>query len=140
MMFLYSARGSALCSSNYSLKKCTFLCSGMKLLSMFLASNLLPKMVMMPKVAGTLRQRYAECKATMKVYKRPLPKMALYGYGMSTTSNVMYSVRGFLGVPKDTGSVMAPTGSILFLPKPLRGFDSSLSCFRPKPILSMVAR
>jgi hypothetical protein len=29
-----------------------------------------------------------------KVFKRPLPKMALYGYGMSTTSNVMYSVRG----------------------------------------------
>jgi hypothetical protein len=140
MMFLYSARGFAPCWSNCSLKKCTFLCSGVKPLSMFLASCWLPKMVMTPKVAGTLRQRYAECKATMNVFKRPLPKMVLYGYGMSTTLNVMYSVRGFLGVSKDTGSVMAPTGSILFLPKPLRGFDGSLSCFRPKPILSMVAR
>jgi hypothetical protein len=55
-----------------------------------------------------------------KVFKRPLPKMALYGYGMSTTSNVMYSVRGGggLGVLKDTGSVMALIGSILFPPKP----------------------
>jgi hypothetical protein len=40
--------------------------------------------------------------------------MALYGYGMSTTSNVMYLVWGFLGVPKDTESVMAPIGSIVF--------------------------
>jgi hypothetical protein len=73
---------------------------------------------MSPKVTGTLRQRYAECKAALKVFKRPLLKMALYGYGISTTSNVMYLVQGFLGVPKDTGSVMAPTGLILFPPKP----------------------
>jgi hypothetical protein len=53
-----------------------------------------------------------------KVFKRPLLKIALYEYGMSTTSNVMYSVQGFLGVPMDTGSVMAPTGSILFSLKP----------------------
>jgi hypothetical protein len=53
---------------------------------------------------------YAKCKAASKVFKRPLSKMALYGYGMSTTSNVMYSVRGFLGVPKDTWNVIAPTG------------------------------
>jgi hypothetical protein len=44
-----------------------------------------------------LRQRYAKCKAALKVFRRPLPKMALYGYGMSTTSNVMYSVRGGFG-------------------------------------------
>jgi hypothetical protein len=49
------------------------------------------------KVIGTLRQRYAECNAASKVFKRPLLKMALYGYGMSTTSNVMYSVRGGFG-------------------------------------------
>jgi hypothetical protein len=70
----------------------------------------------------------------------PLPKMALYGYGMSTTSKVMYSMRGFLGVPKDIGSVMAPTGSILFPRMPQRGFDSSSSCFRSKPILSKVVK
>jgi hypothetical protein len=64
---------------------------------------------MTPKVTGTLRQRYAECKTALKVFKRPLPKMAFYRYGMSTMSNVMYLVRGFLGVSKDTGSVMAPT-------------------------------
>jgi hypothetical protein len=73
---------------------------------------------MIPNVAGTLRQRYAQCKAALKVFKRALPKMALYRYGMSTMSNVMYSVRGFLGVSKDIGSVIASTGSILFLLKP----------------------
>jgi hypothetical protein len=52
------------------------------------------------KVAGTLRQRYAKCKAASKVFRRPLPKIALYGYGMSTTSKVMYSVRGFFGSGK----------------------------------------
>jgi hypothetical protein len=36
-------------------------------------------------------------------------------------SNVMYSVQGFLGVPKDTGSVMALTGSIFFLVKAIEG-------------------
>jgi hypothetical protein len=69
---------------------------------------------MTPKVAGTLRHKYAECKVASNVFRSPLPKMALYGYAMSTTSEVMYSVCGFLGVPKDTGSVMVPTGSILF--------------------------
>jgi hypothetical protein len=66
--------------------------------------------------------------------------MVLYGYSMLPTSNVMYSVWGVLGVSKDTWSVMAPTGSILFPPKPYRGFDGSLSCFQSKPILSKVAR
>jgi hypothetical protein len=36
---------------------------------------------------------------------------------MSMTSKVMYSVRGFCGVPKEMGKVMTPTGSILFSPK-----------------------
>jgi hypothetical protein len=71
-------------------------------------------MDMMSKVTDTLRQRCDVCKAASKVFKRPLPKMALYGYGMSITSNMMYSVRGDLGLPKDTGSVMAPTCSIHF--------------------------
>jgi hypothetical protein len=97
-----------------SCKKCMFLCPSVKPFSMCLASCWLPKMDMTPKVTGILRQRYAECKAASKVLNRPLPKMALYGYGMSTISKVMYFVRGFLGVPKDTGSVMALIGSILF--------------------------
>jgi hypothetical protein len=67
-------------------------------------------------VTGTLRQRYAKCKAASNVFKRPLSKIALYGYDMSTTSNVMYSVRGFLGVPKDTWNVIALTSSIPFPP------------------------
>jgi hypothetical protein len=118
MVFLYSAGGSALCWFYCSHRKCSFLWPGVKPFLMFLASCWLPKMDMMPKVAGTLRQRYVECKATLKVFKRPLPKMALYGYGMLTTSNVMHLVQGFWGVLKDTGSVMAPTGSILFPLKP----------------------
>jgi hypothetical protein len=85
---------------------------------MFLPSCWLPKMDMTPKVAGTLRQRYAECKAASKIFKWPLSKMVLYGYGMSTTSNVMYLVRGVLGLLKDTGSVMAPIGLIHFPSKP----------------------
>jgi hypothetical protein len=75
-------------------------------------------MVMTPKVAGTLRHKYAECKAASNVFRSPLLKMVLYGYAMSTTSKVMYSMRAFLEVPKDTGSVMVPTSLILFLPKP----------------------
>jgi hypothetical protein len=85
---------------------------------MFLASYWLQKMDITPKVAGTLRQRYVECKVAPKVFRRPLPKIVLYRYGMSTTSKVMYSMRGFLGVPKDTGSVIVQTGLILFPPKP----------------------
>jgi hypothetical protein len=53
-----------------------------------------------------------------RVIRRSLSKMVLYGYAMSTTSKVIYSVRGFFGVPKDTGSVIVPTGSVLFPPKP----------------------
>jgi hypothetical protein len=37
---------------------------------------------------------------------------------MSTTSKVIYSMRDFFGVPKETGSVITPTGSILMPPKP----------------------
>jgi hypothetical protein len=72
---------------------------------------------MTSKVIGTLRPRYADCKAALKVFKRPLLKMALYRYGMSTTSKVKYLVPGFLGA-EGYRSVMAPTGSILFPPKP----------------------
>jgi hypothetical protein len=85
---------------------------------MFMASCWLPNTDISPKVAGILRQRYAECKTTSKVFRRPLPKRVLYGYVISTTLKVMYYVQGFLGVLKDTGSVIAPTGSILIPPKP----------------------
>jgi hypothetical protein len=85
---------------------------------MFLASYWLPKMDMTLKVANTLRQRYAKCRVALKMFRRPLPKMVFYGYVMSTTSKVMYSMRGFLGVSKDTGSVIVLIGSILFPPKP----------------------
>jgi hypothetical protein len=90
----------------------------MKPVSMILASCWLPKTKMTPKVASILRHRYAKCKAASKVFRRPLLKIALYGYVMLTTSKVMYSVRVFLGLLKDTGSVITPTGSILFPPKP----------------------
>jgi hypothetical protein len=83
----------------------------------------------MSKVAGTLRHQFPECKAASKVFNRPCPNMALYGYSMSMASKVMYSVRGFLGVPNKTGNVIAPTGLILLPPKPKRVFVSSLSCF-----------
>jgi hypothetical protein len=75
-------------------------------------------MVMTPKVTGILRHKYAECNTASNIFRRPLPKMASCGYVISTTSKVMYSVRGFLVIPKDTGSVMAPTDSILFPSKP----------------------
>jgi hypothetical protein len=81
---------------------------------MFLASYWLPKTNITPKVVGILRHRYAECKVVSKVFKRPLPKMVLYGYVMSTTLKVMYSVQRFLRVSNDTRSVIAQTGSILF--------------------------
>jgi hypothetical protein len=84
---------------------------------MFLASCWLPKMDITSKVAGTLRQRYAKCKADSKVFRRPLRKMVLYGYVMSTTSKVIYSVQGFLGVWKDTGIVIVLSGLIFFPPK-----------------------
>jgi hypothetical protein len=47
------------------------------------ASFWLPLTVVAPKVVGTLRQRYAECRAASKVFSRPHPNMALYGYSMS---------------------------------------------------------
>jgi hypothetical protein len=84
-------------------KKCMLLCPGLKPFSMFLASCWLPKIDMMLKITGTLRERYAECKTASKVFKRTLQKMALYGYGLSTTSNVMYSMRGFLGCHRIEG-------------------------------------
>jgi hypothetical protein len=68
----------------------------------------------MPKVAGTLRQRYPECRAALKVFNSPRPKMVLYGYSMSTTSKVMYFVWGLFGMPNETSNVMTPMGSILF--------------------------
>jgi hypothetical protein len=92
------------------------------------------------KVAGILRRRYVKWKAASNIFRKTLLKMAFYGYVMSTTSKVIYSMQGFLGLPKDTRSVMAPMGSILFLLKPWRGFDGSLSCFQSNPILLKVAR
>jgi hypothetical protein len=79
---------------------------------MFLASFWLPNMVIMPKVAGTLRHRYPECREALKVFNRPHSNIA-FRYSMSTTSKVMYSVRGFIGVPNVTGNVITPIGSIL---------------------------
>jgi hypothetical protein len=90
MAFLHSDGGCVLHCSDCSHRKCTFLWPGAKSFSMFLASCWLPKMNITPKVAGTLRQRYAECKAALKMFRRPLPKMALYGYVMSMTSKVIY--------------------------------------------------
>jgi hypothetical protein len=69
---------------------------------------------MTSKVAGIMRQRYPECRASLKVFNKPHPKMALYGYSISTTSKVIYFVRGFCGVPNETGRVMTLTDSILF--------------------------
>jgi hypothetical protein len=60
-----------------SLKKCTFLWLGAKPRSIFLASFCLPKTVIMPKVVGTLRQRYPECRVALKVFKRPHLNMTL---------------------------------------------------------------
>jgi hypothetical protein len=57
----------------------------------------------MPKVAGTSRQRYPEWRAASKVLSNSRPKMTLYGYSMSTTSKVMYSVRLLYGVPNKMG-------------------------------------
>jgi hypothetical protein len=48
---------------------------------------------------------------------------------MSTTSKVMYSVRGFFGVPNDMGRVMTLTGSIIFPLKLYKSFVGSLSYF-----------
>jgi hypothetical protein len=69
---------------------------------------------MTQKFASILRHRYAECMESLNVFRGPLLKIALCGYGTSTTAMVMYLVRGFLGVPNDTVSVMALTSSILF--------------------------
>jgi hypothetical protein len=75
--------------------------------------------VIMPKVVGTLSHRYPECRAGSKVFNRPHPKPSSpYRYSMSTTSNLMYSVRGILGVPNKMGNVITPTGSVILLLKP----------------------
>jgi hypothetical protein len=92
MTFLHSAEGWVSPCSSCSHRKCTFLWPGTKPFSMFLASCWLPNTDITPKVAGILRQRYAECNTPSKVFRRPLRKIALYGYVISTTSKVMYSV------------------------------------------------
>jgi hypothetical protein len=103
IIFLHSTEGYALYWFGCSRKKCTILSPGVKPFSMFLASCWLPNKDMTPKVVGVLRQRYVECKAASKVFRRPLPKIALYGYGMSITSNVMYSIRVFLECQRTQG-------------------------------------
>jgi hypothetical protein len=75
-------------------------------------------MVIAPKVARTLKQRYAECMAASKVINKPRPNMALQGYSISTMLKVMYYVWGFLRVPKETGNVITPMSLILLLLKP----------------------
>jgi hypothetical protein len=69
-----------------------FLWPSVKPYLMFLASCWLPNTDITPKVADILRQMYAKCKVASKVFRRPLQKIVLYGYVMSTTSKVMYSV------------------------------------------------
>jgi hypothetical protein len=103
---------------------------------MFLASFLLQKTDITLKVAGILRQRYAECKAASKVFNNHLLKIALYGQCMSITSKMMYSVLGFVESPKDIGSVITPTSSILFPPKPYRVFVDSFNHLLSYPIFS----
>jgi hypothetical protein len=103
---------------------------------MFLASFLLQKTDITPKVAGILRQRYAECKAASKVFNNHLLKIALYGQCMSITSKMMYSVLGFFESPKDIGSVITPTSSILFPPKSYRVFVDSFNHLLSYPIFS----
>jgi hypothetical protein len=61
---------------------------------------------------------YHERRAALKVFSKPHPKMALYGYSISITLKVIYYVCGFCGVPNEMGKVMTPTGSILFPSKP----------------------
>jgi hypothetical protein len=65
------------------LRKCTFLCPRENPCSISHASFWLPLTVVALKVVGTLRQRYVECRAASKVFSRPHPNMALYGYSMS---------------------------------------------------------
>jgi hypothetical protein len=64
-------------------------CLGAKPCSISRASFWLPLTVMAPKVVGTLRQRYTECRAASKVFSRPRLNMPLYRYSMSTTSKIM---------------------------------------------------
>jgi hypothetical protein len=65
------------CSTVPSQRKCTFLCPRAKPCSIFLPSFWVPHTVKAPKVAGSLRQRYVECKAASNVFSRPRPNMAL---------------------------------------------------------------
>jgi hypothetical protein len=53
----------------------------------------------------------------------PLPKIALYAYGMSTTSNVTISVLISAPVPRLTLISIVPRASTFLLPKPYNGFE-----------------
>jgi hypothetical protein len=90
------------------LRKYTFLCLGAKPRSISRASFWLPLTVMAPKVAGTLRQRYAEGRAASKVFSRPCPNMALYGYSMSTTSKLCIQCGGSLGCQRKQAVLQLP--------------------------------
>jgi hypothetical protein len=59
------------------LRNAHFLWPGAKPRLIFLASFWLPKTVIMPKVARTLRHRYPKCRVALKVFNRPHPNMVL---------------------------------------------------------------
>jgi hypothetical protein len=84
-------------------------------------------MVIASKVARTLRQRYVECKASSNVFNKPHPKMALYGYSISTMSKVMYFVRGGGGECKRKQIVLVHQQARFICRQSRRGASSVLS-------------
>jgi hypothetical protein len=78
-------------------------------------------------VVGTLRQRYAECRAASKVFNKPRSNMALEGYSISMMLKVMYSMRGVLGGAKGNRQCYYSNGLDSFTVEAIEGASSVLS-------------
>jgi hypothetical protein len=78
--------------------------------------------------------------AASKALIAPLPRIVLYGYTMSMTLKVTYSIRVFGLAPKDSGRTILPRGRVAFPQNLNEVLSASCNYFGLMPILSKAWR
>jgi hypothetical protein len=78
--------------------------------------------------------------AASNLLMEPRPIMALYGYTMSTMSNVTCSLRALGATSKERGNSILPTGKVPLPPKPYNGLSEGLSRLWLMPMRSKAWR
>jgi hypothetical protein len=78
--------------------------------------------------------------AASNLLMEPRPIMALYGYTMSTMSNVTCSLHALGATPKERGNSILPTGKVPLPPKPYNGLSEGLSRLWLMPMRSKAWR